>query len=98
MLKLLPQISKLVNQNQSTLPKDARRWTVIEVVTPSPQSTDSCCRHITLVTRLITGSYVTTTRKPQFSEEDPWSRVESSKFRRMFADVNVSFHLYSKLF
>ena len=47
----------------------------VEVVTPSPQSTDSCCRHITLVTRIITGSYVTTTRKPQFSEEDPWSRV-----------------------
>ncbi len=77
-----------------TLPKDARRWTVIEVVTPSPQSTDSCCRHITLVTRIITGSYVTTMRKPQFSEEDPWSQVESSKFRPMFAGV-VSFHLYN---
>ncbi len=44
--------------------------------------------------RIITGSYVTTTRKPQFIEEDPWSRVESSKFRPMFAGVNVSFHLY----
>ncbi len=50
-------------------------------------------RHVTLVTRIITGSYMTTTRKPQFSEEDPWSRVESSKFRPMFAGVNVSFHL-----
>ncbi len=47
-----------------------------------------------LVTRIITGSYVTTTRKPQFSEEDLWSRVESSKFRPMFAGVIVSFHLH----
>ena len=31
--------------------------------------------HVALVPRIITGSYVTTTRKPQFSEEDPWSRV-----------------------
>ncbi len=62
--------------------------------TPSPQSTDSCCRHVTLVTQIITGSYMTTTRKPQFSEEDPWSQVESSKFRPMFTGVNVSFHLY----
>ncbi len=66
----------------------------IEVVTPSPQSTDCCCRHVTLVTRVITRSYVTTTRKPQFSEEDPWSQVESSKFHPMFAGVKVSFHLY----
>ncbi len=34
-------------------------------------------------------------RKPQFSEEDLWSRVESSKFRPMFAGVTESFHLYS---
>ncbi len=27
---------------------------------------------------MITGSHVTTTWKPQFSEEDPWSLVESS--------------------
>ncbi len=40
---------------------------------------------------MITGSYVTITRKPQFSEEDPCSRIESSKFRPMFAGVNVSF-------
>ncbi len=62
---------------------------MIEVVTPSPQSTDSCCRHITLVTRIITGSYVTTTRKPQFSEENPRSRVESSKFRPMSTWVSI---------
>ncbi len=37
---------------------------------------------------------MTTTRKPQFAEEDPWSRVESSKFRPMFAGVKVSFHLH----
>ncbi len=55
---------------------------------------DACCRHVTLVTRIITGSYVTTLRKPQFYEEDPWSRVKSSKFRPMFAGVNVSFHQY----
>ncbi len=33
---------------------------------------------VTPVTCMITGSHVTTTRKPQFSEEDPRSRVESS--------------------
>ncbi len=32
--------------------------------------------------------------EPQFSEEDLWSRVESSKFCPMFAGVNMSFHLY----
>ncbi len=31
--------------------------------------------------------------KTEVCEEDPWSRVESSKFRKMFAGVNVSFHL-----
>ncbi len=60
-----------------TLPKTARHSTVIEVVTPSPQSTDSCCHHVTLVTCMITGSHVPTTQKPQFSEKDPWSQVES---------------------
>ncbi len=49
----------------------------------------------TYKSHIIIGSYVTTTRKPQFSEEDPLIRVESSKFRPMFAGVNVSFHLYS---
>ena len=54
-------------------------------------------------TRIITGSYVTTTRKPQFSEEDPWSRVESSKFRPMFAGVkrefpSICFGLFVALF
>ncbi len=80
--------------NKSTLPKNGLRWTVIEVVTPSPRSTDSCFRHAILVTHMITGSHITTTQKPQFSEEDPWSRVESSKFCPTFAGVNVSFHLY----
>ncbi len=47
------------------------------------------------VTHMITGSHMTTMRKPHFSEEDPWSRVENSKFRLMFAGVNVSFHLYT---
>ncbi len=44
---------------------------------------------------MITGSYVMMTWKPlKFSEEDPWSVVESSKFRPMFAGVNMGFHLY----
>ncbi len=34
---------------------------------------------VTLVTCIITGSYVTTTRKPQFSEEDPWSQGRKLK-------------------
>ncbi len=41
---------------------------------------------------------MTTMRKPQFFEEDQWSRVESSKFRPMFAGVNVRFHLSTVLF
>ncbi len=73
----------VVRLNLSTLLQNARRWTDIEAITPSPWSTDSCC-HMTLVTRTITGSHMIMTRKPQFSEEDPrtvgW--VKRSNFTR----------------
>ena len=47
-----------------------------------PPNLHSCCRHVTQVTRMITGRHMTTTQKPQFSEEDPWriSKIEANTF------------------
>ncbi len=51
----------------------------IEAGIPSPPSTASCCRHVTLVTFLITGSHVTT-RKLQFAEEGPTYGSKATNF------------------
>ncbi len=57
----------------------ARCWTVI--VTPSPQSTDSCCHHVTLMTCMITGSYhgsynPESGRKLKISPDIRWCQCE----------------------
>ncbi len=49
---------------------------MVEAGIPSPPSTASCCRHVTLVISLTTGSHVTI-RKVQFAEEGPTLWVES---------------------
>ena len=64
-------------------------WTGIEAGIPSLPSTASCCRHVTLVTSLITGSHVTKWGLSSLKKARRYYRSKAMHFRRLFAGVNV---------
>ncbi len=65
------------------MPKNARRWIVIEVVTPSPP----------IYRQLLSSRNPSDPYNNRELRDDNAETSVFSKFRPMFAGVNVSFHL-----